>query len=75
MPAILATQEAEIRRIRRPYLEKPFTKIGLVEWLKVKALSSSPRTAKKEPLNLINNEIQIKATMKCYLTHSRYSQA
>jgi hypothetical protein len=23
------------------YLEKPFTKIGLVEWLKVKALSSS----------------------------------
>jgi hypothetical protein len=31
----------------RPYLEKPFIKIGLVEWLKVKALSSSPSTAKK----------------------------
>jgi hypothetical protein len=31
----------------RPYLEKPFTKIGLVEWLKVKALSSSPHTKKK----------------------------
>jgi hypothetical protein len=30
----------------RPYLEKPFTKIGLVEWLKVKALSSSPSMAK-----------------------------
>jgi hypothetical protein len=28
----------------RPYLEKPFTKIGL----KVKALSSSPSTAKKK---------------------------
>jgi hypothetical protein len=28
------------------YLEKPVTKIGLVEWLKVKALSSSPSTAK-----------------------------
>jgi hypothetical protein len=28
----------------RPYLDKPFTKIGLVEWLKVKALSSSPST-------------------------------
>jgi hypothetical protein len=28
----------------KPYLEKPFTKIGLVEWLKVKALSSSPST-------------------------------
>jgi hypothetical protein len=32
----------------RPYLEKPFTKIGLVQWLKVKALSSSPSTAKKK---------------------------
>jgi hypothetical protein len=32
----------------RPYLKKPFTKIELVEWLKVKALSSSPSTAKKE---------------------------
>jgi hypothetical protein len=28
-----------------PYLEKPFTKVGLVEWLKVKALSSSPSTS------------------------------
>jgi hypothetical protein len=32
----------------RPYLEKPFTKIGLVEWLKVKALSSSPSSEKKK---------------------------
>jgi hypothetical protein len=32
----------------RPYLEKPFTKTGLVEWLKVKALSSSPSTTKKK---------------------------
>jgi hypothetical protein len=32
----------------RPYLEKPFTKIGLVEWLKVKALSSNPSTTKKK---------------------------
>jgi hypothetical protein len=31
----------------RPYLEKPFTKIGLVEWLKVKTLSSRPTTTKK----------------------------
>jgi hypothetical protein len=42
MPFILATQEAEIRKLawanssKRPYLEKPFTKIGLVKWLKVK---------------------------------------
>jgi hypothetical protein len=32
----------------RPYLKKPFTKIGLVEWLKVKALSSSLSTTKKK---------------------------
>jgi hypothetical protein len=30
----------------RPYLKKPFTKTGLVEWLKVKTLSLSPSTAK-----------------------------
>jgi hypothetical protein len=28
--------------------KKPFTKIGLVEWLKVKALNSSPSTKKKK---------------------------
>jgi hypothetical protein len=54
LSVILTTQEAEIRRItarpgkyfKRPFLEKPFTKIRLVEWLKVKALSSSPSIAK-----------------------------
>jgi hypothetical protein len=35
----------------RSYLEKPFTKIGLVEWLKVMALSSIPSTAKKKKEN------------------------
>jgi hypothetical protein len=29
-------------------LKNPSQKIGLVEWLKVKALSSSPSTAKKK---------------------------
>jgi hypothetical protein len=38
---------ARANRSVRPYLEKPFTKIGLVEWLKVLALSSNPSTAKK----------------------------
>jgi hypothetical protein len=46
MPIILATQEAEIRRIMvlsQPKQMvhntlKPFTKKGLVEWLKVKTL-------------------------------------
>jgi hypothetical protein len=37
----------------RPYLEKPFTKIGLVEWLEVQDLSSSPSTKKKKNQNLI----------------------
>jgi hypothetical protein len=30
----------------RPYLKKSFTKIGLFEWLKVKAMSSSPSSEK-----------------------------
>jgi hypothetical protein len=55
-PPILATQEAEIRRIlvqsppRQIVHETLFQKYpsqqGLVEWLKVKTLSSSPSTAK-----------------------------
>jgi hypothetical protein len=51
MPVILSTQEAEIRRIEvrefvTPISKKSITKKGLVDWLKVKALSSSPSTAK-----------------------------
>jgi hypothetical protein len=37
----------------RPYLEKPFTKIGLVEWLKVKDLSTSPSTAKEKKKKIL----------------------
>jgi hypothetical protein len=55
---MLATQEAELRRIavqsqprkiilRDPISKKPFTKIGLMKWLKVKALSSSLSTTKE----------------------------
>jgi hypothetical protein len=58
MPVILATQKSGIRRIAvqsqprqivfmRPCLIKTLHKKGLVEWLKVKALSSNPSTAKK----------------------------
>jgi hypothetical protein len=45
----------------RPCLQKPFTKIGLVEWLKVKTLSSNPRNTKKKKKekknykNIMNN--------------------
>jgi hypothetical protein len=35
----------------RLYLKKPFTKKRVVEWLKVKALSSSPSTGKKNNNN------------------------
>jgi hypothetical protein len=59
MPVILATQVEEIRRITtesqprvnssvKNYLEKPFTKAGLMEWLKMKALSSSPSITQKD---------------------------
>jgi hypothetical protein len=43
----------------RPYLEKSFIKIGLVEWLKVKALSSSPSTANKTKQCLVTPLSQI----------------
>jgi hypothetical protein len=56
VPIILATQEdlcskpAWTNGSSDPYLEKKktITKKGLVEWLKVYALSSSPSTEKKE---------------------------
>jgi hypothetical protein len=58
-PAILATQEAEVRRItvrsqpgqivQETLSRKTLSqKIGLVEWLKVKALSSSLSTTERE---------------------------
>jgi hypothetical protein len=62
---ILATQEARSggsqfetspgKQLVRPYLKKSFTKIGLVEWLKVKALNSSYSTANNNNNN--NSEI------------------
>jgi hypothetical protein len=42
------SKPAQANMFARPYLKKPFTKIGLVEWLKVKALSSSPNTTINE---------------------------
>jgi hypothetical protein len=58
MPVILATQEAEIRRIMvqsqpgqtvcETLPQKNPSQKGLVEWLKVYALSSNPSTANKK---------------------------
>jgi hypothetical protein len=58
MPVILATQEAEIRRIAvqshprqivcKALARKTLHKIGLVKWPKVKAPSSSPSIAKRK---------------------------
>jgi hypothetical protein len=36
------------KKFERPYHKKPYHKIGLVVWLKMKALSSSPSTTKKK---------------------------
>jgi hypothetical protein len=38
--------------LERPYFKKSFTKIRLVEWFKVKALSSNTSTAKKKKKEL-----------------------
>jgi hypothetical protein len=35
---------------RKPYLKKPFTKIGLVEWLRGKALKSQYQEKKKKSM-------------------------
>jgi hypothetical protein len=43
----------------RPDLEKPFSKIGLVEWPMVKAVSLSPSTSKTKQTN--NNKKNIYA--------------
>jgi hypothetical protein len=69
MPVILVIQEAEIRRIvvrsqpgqivlRDPISNNPITKIELVEWLKVKALSSSPSNSKNKKKKLKWKEIK-----------------
>jgi hypothetical protein len=44
-------EPAQANSSMRHYLEKPFTKIGLVEWLKVKALRKH-KTTKKNPFIL-----------------------
>jgi hypothetical protein len=57
MSVILATQEAEIRRMTvrsqprqissQEPIQKEITQKGLVKWLKAQALSSSPSTTQK----------------------------
>jgi hypothetical protein len=46
-----SSKPAQANSSVRPYLEKPFTKIGLVEMLKMKALSSRLSSAKKNKIN------------------------
>jgi hypothetical protein len=72
---ILATQETEIRRtaiqnqprqiVRETLLEKTHQKKGLVKWLKVKALSSNPRTAKNKKIIMRGVKGPRKSTWLC----------
>jgi hypothetical protein len=41
------SKPAQANSLSDPILKNPSQKLGLVEWLKVKALSSSPSTTKK----------------------------
>jgi hypothetical protein len=43
--------------LARLNLKKPFTKIGLVEWLKVKAQSSNPSTANKQTKKMVEGRL------------------
>jgi hypothetical protein len=59
MPVILATRDnrglkpAQANSSLTPYLKKPFTKIGLAKWLKVKALSASPKSFIVKRLDMV----------------------
>jgi hypothetical protein len=46
-------------------LKKPITKIGLVEWFKVKALSSNPSTAKKRKEKISTPRFFIHGAKEC----------
>jgi hypothetical protein len=69
------SKPARANSSERPNLEKPFTKIGLVEWLKVKALSSSPSTTKREGAETEAQESGVTILVgKCFLdTSNRHS--
>jgi hypothetical protein len=53
----------------RTYLEKSFTKIGLVKWLKVKALSSSPKLQYCKKKKKKNQQMLARVWRKGTLTH------
>jgi hypothetical protein len=42
-----SSKPAQANSLHDPISKNPITKIGLVKWLKEKALTSSPSTAKK----------------------------
>jgi hypothetical protein len=44
----LGSKPARANSVQDPISKKPFTKIGLLEWLRVKVLSSSPSSTKKK---------------------------
>jgi hypothetical protein len=52
-----SSKPTQANSLQDPILKNPSQKIGLVEWLKVKALSSSPSTAKKSHFILIKGAI------------------
>jgi hypothetical protein len=60
----------------RPYLKKHFTKIGLVEWFKVKALSSSSSTTHKKMVifKSLSFRINYNKTIKKGTTVNQISQ-
>jgi hypothetical protein len=52
------SKPAQANSSQNPISKKPFTKIGLMEWFKIKALNSNPSTEKKKRLKrriLIND--------------------
>jgi hypothetical protein len=48
----------------KSYLKKPFIKKGLVEWLKVKALSSTPSIEKTKQNKITTNLDKVKGSIR-----------
>jgi hypothetical protein len=60
---------AQVNSSVRPYLKKPFSKIGLVEWIKVKAMSSSPSTTNKQMNKQTKNQRENRMLFSKILSH------
>jgi hypothetical protein len=66
------SKPAQANSLKDPILKKHITKKGLVEWLKMKALRSSPITTKKEKSIWLGKILGISSTSTYKVTFSKF---